>query len=100
MEDEYVLEINNTIAFLNEQMNGEIANLKNVYNGTNLEKVVDISMKIAALKETIAELQRKLKRYNVDIYITKFGTECCSREQEAYLNGLYNQMHQEQKIGR
>ena len=81
-------------------MNGEIANLKNVYNGTNLEEVVDISMKIAALKETIAELQRKLKRYNVDIYITKFGTECCSREQEAYLNGLYVLMHQEQKIGR
>ena len=90
MEDNYILNINEFIRKINEELNIKFDELKKYYFIGDFKKNTEISEQIKILKDTINQLQQKLKKYNHKIYITKFDTECYSKEQMSYINSLYD----------
>ena len=54
-------------------------------------------MKIGAVNNAINKLKVKLNR---GIYLTKYGVECNSQQEAAYLDFLFDKMQHNQKIGR
>ena len=90
-------EISSYILYLNRELNNLFEQYKIFSKNPESNEFKNITMEIGAVNNAINKLKVKLNR---GIYLTKYGVECNSQQEAAYLDFLFDKMQHHQKIGR